>query len=108
MSSIQTMLQKRRLRWPGHVKRMPDGRMQKDILHGALAEGSRGHRRPLLRYRDVIKRGLNATGIHIRNWEELALDRSRWRTQVQEGTSQAETAFGHGGGKERSSKAQGH
>ena len=71
------------------MKRMPDGRIPKDILYGELAEGSRGQRRPLLRYRDVIKRGLNATGVHIRNWEELALDRSRWRTQVQEGVSQA-------------------
>ena len=62
-SSIQKMLQKRRLRWLDHVKWMPDGR---------------------------VKRDPSATGIDIRNWEELTVDLSRWRTQVQEGVSQAE------------------
>ena len=60
-------------------------------MEGSRRTFSRGRGRPLLRYRDMTKRDLNATGgIDIRNWDELSLDRSRWRTQVQEGTSQAE------------------
>ena len=39
--SMYALLTKRRLRWLGHVARMQDGRLPKDILYGELAIGSR-------------------------------------------------------------------
>ena len=77
-----TLLRQRRLRWLGHVHRMPDGRIPKDLLYGELATGSRRTGRPQLRYRDVVKRDMEAVDIDIETWENLAADRSQWRGAV--------------------------
>lgn len=37
--TMYTFLRQRRLRWHGHVRRMEDGRMPKDILYSELASG---------------------------------------------------------------------
>jgi len=50
---MYTLLRQRRLRWLGHVHRMKDGRIPKDLLYGELAEGKRPTGRPLLRYKDT-------------------------------------------------------
>ena len=39
LPSMLTLLRQRRLRWLGHVRRMEDGRIPKDILYGQLAAG---------------------------------------------------------------------
>ena len=49
MPSMYAMLSQRRLRWLGHVSRMDDGRIPKDILYGELATGTRPTGRPALR-----------------------------------------------------------
>jgi hypothetical protein len=79
MKSMTTLLRQRRLRWLGHVHRMEDGRIPKDILYSELAKGKRTTGRPHLRYKDVCKRDIKALDIDINEWEELAGDRSRWR-----------------------------
>ena len=60
LSSLYTLLQQRRLRWLGHVSRMPDGRIPKDLLYGELASGSRVQGRPHLRFKDACKRDMKA------------------------------------------------
>ena len=82
LPSMFTLLRQRRLRWLGHVHRMPDGRIPKDLLYGELATGSRHTGRPQLRYRDVVKRDMKAVGIDTETWENLAADRSQWRGAV--------------------------
>ena len=77
LTTLPTILKKRRLRWLGHVSRMKDGRIPKDILYGELASGARSVGRPLLRYRDVIKRDMSE--LNLSNWESLAADRAKWR-----------------------------
>ena len=37
--SLYTLLKQRRMRWLGHVTRMEDGRIPKDLLYGELATG---------------------------------------------------------------------
>ena len=71
LPSMFTLLRQRRLRWLGHVHRMPDGHIPKDLLHGELATGSRRTGRPQLRYRDVVKRDMKAVGIDTETWENL-------------------------------------
>ena len=60
LSSLYTLLRQRRLRWLGHVCRMADGRIPKDLLYGELASGSRVQGRPHLRFKDACKRDMKA------------------------------------------------
>ena len=78
--SMFTLLRQRRLRWLGHVHRMEDGRIPKDLLYGELESGSRPVGRPKLRFKDVCKRDMLATGLPTGNWETHAADRGEWRS----------------------------
>ena len=71
---------KRRLRWHGHVRRMEDGRMPKDILYSELASGKRSVGCPQLRYKVVCKRDLKALDIQTQSCEDMAADGSSWRS----------------------------
>jgi hypothetical protein len=82
LSSMYSMLRLRRLRWLGHVHRMQDGRIPKDILYGQLADGKRETGRPQLRFRDVCKRDMKAIGIDPESWENIAADRTEWRSTL--------------------------
>ena len=82
LPSMYTLLRQRRLRWLGHVHRMEDGRIPKDILYGELTAGSRTTGRPQLRYKDTCKRDLKALNIETESWEKLAGDRTRWRSTL--------------------------
>ena len=79
LPSIYTLLRQRRLRWLGHVHRMNDGRIPKDLLYGELVKGERNRGRPILRYRDVCKRDLKALDIDPSSWEKIASDRDAWK-----------------------------
>ena len=67
-----------RLRWMGHVARVPDERPVKALLFGILEEGSRRVGLPLITYKDtleeILKRGA-ALGI----WREIVTDGLAWR-----------------------------
>ena len=56
--SMYTLLSQRRLRWLGHVHRMANGCIPKDMLYGELVTGTRTVGRPYLRYRDTCKRDM--------------------------------------------------
>ena len=77
------LLKQRRMRWLGHVVRMDDGRIPKDLLYGELVQGKRPTGRPQLRFKDVCKRDLKSLNIDQNNWEATALRRSAWRQTVQ-------------------------
>ncbi|CAH1252458.1 Hypp9298 [Branchiostoma lanceolatum] len=79
LPTMFTLLRQRRLRWLGHVRRMEDGRIPKDLLYGELISGKRRTGRPQLRFKDVCKMDLKALDIDTEHWEDLASDRSRWR-----------------------------
>ncbi|XP_050709394.1 uncharacterized protein LOC126994183 [Eriocheir sinensis] len=85
MTSMFTLLKQRRMRWHGHVVRMDDGRIPKDLLYGELTEGTRPTGRPKLRYKDVCKRDLKALHINTDSWEDTASERSAWRQAIQQG-----------------------
>ena len=88
--SMHLMLTQRRLRWLGHVHRMEDGRIPKDMLYGQLASGHRRTGRPMLRYKDVCKRDLKLTGIGHDGWEVHASDRNNWRHITRQGVRKGE------------------
>ena len=88
--SMFALLSQRRLRWLGHVSRMQDGRIPKDMLYGELATGSRPKGRPHLRYKDVCKRDMKAGNIDPAGWEAVAVDRSKWRLAIKQGIQRSE------------------
>ena len=79
---IYTLLQQKRLCWIGHVHRIDDRRIPKDLLYSELATGKRKKGRPHLRFMDVCKRDMKACGIDTDNWEKLAKNRSIWKFTV--------------------------
>ena len=75
-TSMYTLLKQKRLRWLGHVSRMQEGRIPKDLFYGELATGKRPTCRPYKRYKDVCKQDLKDTAIETVNWELLATEQT--------------------------------
>jgi hypothetical protein len=79
--NIVKVIKSRRMRWPGHVARMGEGRVAYRVLVGR-PEGKRPLGRPRRRWEDSIKMDLRETGIDRANWIRLAQDRVQWRAFV--------------------------
>ena len=92
LSGIHTMLQKSQIRWAGHVTRMPDTRLPKQLLYGELQEGKRSRGCPRKRFKDSLKASLKVFGINTESWESDAQDRQQWRSQLTNGAKRAEEA----------------
>ena len=88
--SMHLLLSQCRLRWLGHVYRMDDGRIPKDVLYGELAIGRRPAERPALRFKDVCRRDLKVANIDPGMWEQIAANRSGWRSAVRLGVKAGE------------------
>ena len=84
LPTMFTLFRQRRLRWLGHVHRMDDGRIPKDLLYGELAAGKRTTGRPQLRFRDVCKRDMKALQMDPDHWEALVADRPKWRSSLKQ------------------------
>ena len=92
-TTIMSLLLKRRLRWLGHVQRMDNTRIPKQLLFAELSSGTRQRGRPLLRYKDVCKSSLICAGINHTAWEPLAADRTAWRAITSEGAKAYEESL---------------
>ena len=86
--SLQSMIDKAKLRWTGHVVRMDKHRIPKALLYGRLATGTprQGNHST---YLNSVKRTLKACGLDHTPLEELASDRVDWRLKVQDGVRKA-------------------
>ena len=89
ISSLESMIDKARLRWTGHVVRMKDHRIPKALLYGRLATGTpkRGNHNT---YLNSVKRTIRDCGIHCTRLEKLASKRTNWRNTVKTGVAKAE------------------
>ena len=88
--SMYTLLSQQRLRWLGHVHRMANGSIPKDMLYRELVTGTRTVGRPYLRYRDTCKRDMKVAGMDTTTWEAAADDRGQWRAVVKAGMRRGE------------------
>ena len=79
-TSIEAVILKSRLRWVGHVTRMEDNRLPKQLMFGELASGKRKQGRPLKRYKDRVKASISHAEITAKELEPHAHDRTGWRT----------------------------
>ena len=93
--SIEAMLLKSCLRWTGHVIRMEDQRIPKQLLFGELEQGHRRQGRPCKRFKDTVKAGLQWCDIPPTELVATALDRQRWRTLTQSASSALEEEHCH-------------
>ena len=88
---ITTIMRKAQLRWAGHVTRMPDSRIPKQLFYGELHQGKRTVGGQRKRYKDSLKASLKEFSIPIQNWEALALNRSQWRSHISQGAAFADS-----------------
>jgi len=90
LPSIHTLLEKSQARWAGHVVRMSDERIPKQLLYGQLSEGKRAPGRPKKRFKDCLKDSLNSLDIPRETLESLAANKSEWRSAIYAGAKLAE------------------
>ena len=74
------ILIERNLRWVGHVHRMENDRLPRQLLYSQLKEGKRNQGRPRLRFKDVAKRNMKWREINLNSWQTTAKNRVAWRT----------------------------
>ena len=67
------------LRWTGHVIRVEDNRLPKQVFYSQLEQGTRSHGGQRERYKDVLKSNLKACNIDPHDLESSVQDRSSWR-----------------------------
>ena len=85
MPDIEMIVCKMQFRLAGHVARMSDDRVPKQLLFGELTTGTRTVGRPLLRWNDSLKDTLKQSNISATQWQDTATDRSTWRRSVHDG-----------------------
>ena len=83
--SLENTIQRSKFRWVGHVIRMDNDRLPKQLLYGELSVGARTAGGQLKRYKDTTKKMLKACNISPENLEALAEDRQEWRTLSRRG-----------------------
>lgn len=79
MTSIESTIISHRLRWSGHVHRMSDDRLPRQILYSELSTGKRPPGAPMKRFKDQLKETLRNVSINPDTWCNLAEDRMSWR-----------------------------
>ena len=90
LTCIEAMLNLAQLRWSGHVTRMDDSRLPKQLFHAELSTGKRHKGGQRKRYKDVLKSTLKAYNIPVDEWQALAQDQPAWRAAIRKGTKQFE------------------
>ena len=105
--SMYALLEQWCLHWLGHVVRMADGWIPKDLLYGELVQGNRPRGGPQLCYKDICKWDLKALGMDLNRWETLMSEHSAWRQAVHHGLSQFEETLVQQAEAKRQSRNQG-
>ena len=82
ITSVTTILRRRRMKWLGYVYWMENTRIPKQCLLGKLSSAQRSQSRQKLRYKDVCKDTKKHLPINPKSWKRMASDRAEWRSTV--------------------------
>ena len=90
LPSVITTMRKAQIRWAGHVSRMADSRIPKQLFYGELKHGERKVGGQRKRYKDSLKVYLKDFDIDATTWENAASDRPAWRNLIHKGALHSE------------------
>ena len=82
MGNLEETLRKNRLRWFGHVCRLDDSRLAKQVLKWVPKDGKRKRGRPRKNWRSTVEDDLEILDMTWEEAEEIAGDRTMWRSCV--------------------------
>ncbi len=85
LTSIEAMIVKSQLRWSGHLVRMEDSRLPKQLFYSELHQGKRTRGGQSKRYKDTLKSILKQCSISHDTWEHQARNRPTWRREILSG-----------------------
>ena len=83
--TMKDILMRHRLRWLGHIARMDDHRLPKQLLFGEL-QRKRPRHGTKRRWRDLMAADVQSTGLG-EEWYEVAQDRKEWTKRCEQGGS---------------------
>lgn len=104
--TITATIAENQLRWTGHVVRMPDSRLPKQVLYSQLVEGKRAPGGQKKRFKANIKTNLKKCHIDLKSWEVMATDRVTWRNTVREGAALFNADLHHAAHDKRRSRKE--
>ena len=78
-SKLSVEVRRGRLRWAGHLERMPENRAVKQIMN-RKPDGRRKQGRPRKRWSEEVENDL--AQLQVRRWKQLAKDRAEWTKVV--------------------------
>ena len=90
--SIQSMVMRNCLWWVGHIVRMDDGRLPRQLFYDEMWEGKGSASKPKKRFKDTVKSYLKQSGKSVDQWGKMALDRSKWRKLTHKGIESFENS----------------
>ena len=88
--SIAARLMKNQMRWAGHLARMDDSRLPKQLFYGELSVGMRPPHGPRKRFRDQVKINLKRMKLPTASFEHSCTDRDTWRYSISQGVKSFE------------------
>ena len=79
LPDIETLIMQSQLRWSGHVMRMEDNRLPKQLICFKLVRGTRKHGVQSNDAKTPSSNPINVCNIAVTGWEALAANCNAWR-----------------------------